>query len=197
MATDGSAAAGAVTQLVGRLGHIEPFDESTSDWPSYEERLTSFLLVNRIPEDDKAIGAVVYSIALFDIDQDGDLDCVTALRTEFDKSVPSATYVWILPGLSGKEKKNVTIHVRAGTLPDKPVLTVGDDGPEQTAKFFYTDYKTCATFEAPFQGLEECMVWVAKDVIADPPQDCVDQYEDNCDVKHIAYDENTCSPFIA
>ncbi|KAK8785350.1 hypothetical protein V5799_008285 [Amblyomma americanum] len=53
MATDGSAAAGAVTQLVGRLGHIEPFDESTSDWPSYEERLTSFLLVNRIPEDDK------------------------------------------------------------------------------------------------------------------------------------------------
>ncbi|KAK8765201.1 hypothetical protein V5799_032188 [Amblyomma americanum] len=145
----------------------------------------------------KAIGAVVYSIALFDIDQDGDLDCVTALRTEFDKSVPSATYVWILPGLSGKEKKNVTIHVRAGTSPDKPVLTVGDDGPEQTAKFFYTDYKTCAVFEAPFQGLEECMVWVAKDVIADPPQDCVDEYEDNCDVKHIACDENTCSPFIA
>lgn len=68
MATDGSAAAGAVTQLVGRLGHIEPFDESTSDWPSYEERLKSFLLVNRIPEDDKVhaflslVGPKTYSL---------------------------------------------------------------------------------------------------------------------------------------
>ncbi|XP_070397463.1 uncharacterized protein [Dermacentor albipictus] len=53
MATEGPAAAGAVAQIVGRLGHIEPFDESTSDWPSYEERLSSFLQVNRIPEDDK------------------------------------------------------------------------------------------------------------------------------------------------
>ncbi|XP_070381867.1 uncharacterized protein [Dermacentor albipictus] len=53
MATEGPAAAGAVAQIVGRLGDIEPFDESTSDWPSYEERLSSFLQVNRIPEDDK------------------------------------------------------------------------------------------------------------------------------------------------
>ncbi|XP_070397464.1 uncharacterized protein [Dermacentor albipictus] len=55
MATEGPAAAGAVAQIVGRLGHIEPFDESTSDWPSYEERLSSFLQVNRIPEDDKVV----------------------------------------------------------------------------------------------------------------------------------------------
>ncbi|XP_075533671.1 uncharacterized protein LOC142566715 [Dermacentor variabilis] len=53
MAMEGPAAAGAVTQIVGRLGHIEPFDESASDWSSYEERLSSFLQVNRIPEDDK------------------------------------------------------------------------------------------------------------------------------------------------
>lgn len=53
MAMEGPAAAGAVTQIVGRLGHIESFDESASDWPSYEERLSSFLQVNRIPEDDK------------------------------------------------------------------------------------------------------------------------------------------------
>lgn len=68
MAMEGPAAAGAVTQIVGRLGHIESFDESASDWPSYEERLSSFLQVNRIPEDDKVhaflslIGPKTYSL---------------------------------------------------------------------------------------------------------------------------------------
>lgn len=37
--------------VYGRLGHIEPFDDSSCDWPSYEERLTCFLLVNQIPCD--------------------------------------------------------------------------------------------------------------------------------------------------
>ncbi|KAH7939596.1 hypothetical protein HPB52_014806 [Rhipicephalus sanguineus] len=68
MEMDGPAAAGVVTQVVGRLGHIEPLDESTSDWPSYEERLSSFLQVNRIPEDDKVhaflslVGPKTYSL---------------------------------------------------------------------------------------------------------------------------------------
>lgn len=68
MATGDPAATGQVPQVFGRLGHIEPFDESTSDWPSYEERLTSFLLVNRIAKDDKVhaflsvIGPKTYSL---------------------------------------------------------------------------------------------------------------------------------------
>ncbi|KAK8781170.1 hypothetical protein V5799_017488 [Amblyomma americanum] len=32
---------------------MEPFGASASDWVSYEERLTSFLIVNRVPESDK------------------------------------------------------------------------------------------------------------------------------------------------
>ncbi|XP_070394190.1 uncharacterized protein [Dermacentor albipictus] len=53
VATEGPPAAGAVMQVVSRLGHIEPFDEYTSDWLSYKERLTPFLLVNRIPKGGK------------------------------------------------------------------------------------------------------------------------------------------------
>lgn len=34
------------------IGQVEPFDESASDWPSYQESLKSFLRVNRIPEND-------------------------------------------------------------------------------------------------------------------------------------------------
>ncbi|XP_075732701.1 uncharacterized protein LOC142775232 [Rhipicephalus microplus] len=36
-----------------RLGQVEPFDDSISDWASYEERLTSFLIVNHVPDSNK------------------------------------------------------------------------------------------------------------------------------------------------
>ncbi|XP_075732500.1 uncharacterized protein LOC142775065 [Rhipicephalus microplus] len=39
--------------FAGRLGQLELFDESDSNWASYEERLTSFLIVNRVPDSDK------------------------------------------------------------------------------------------------------------------------------------------------
>ncbi|KAH8031508.1 hypothetical protein HPB51_017781 [Rhipicephalus microplus] len=42
-----------VTQVVRRIGHMEPFDDSSSDWTSYDERLTSFLHFNKVPEADK------------------------------------------------------------------------------------------------------------------------------------------------
>lgn len=36
-----------VTRVVERFGHMESFDDSSSDWTSYDEWLTSF---NRVPE---------------------------------------------------------------------------------------------------------------------------------------------------
>ncbi|KAH6947111.1 hypothetical protein HPB50_017093 [Hyalomma asiaticum] len=47
---------------------MEPFDVSTTDWASYDERLTSFLIVNRVPEGDRVhaflsiIGPRTYSL---------------------------------------------------------------------------------------------------------------------------------------
>lgn len=35
------------------MGQLEPLDGSASDWASYEERLTSFLIVNKFPDGDK------------------------------------------------------------------------------------------------------------------------------------------------
>ncbi|KAH7984233.1 hypothetical protein HPB52_018279 [Rhipicephalus sanguineus] len=57
-----------VTQVVGRIGHMEPFDDSSSDWTSYDERLTSFLHFDKVPEADKVheflslIGAKTYAL---------------------------------------------------------------------------------------------------------------------------------------
>ncbi|XP_049519786.1 uncharacterized protein K02A2.6-like [Dermacentor silvarum] len=56
------------TQFAAHLGQMEPFDVSKNDWASYEERLTSFLIVNRVPEGDRVhaflsiIGPSTYSL---------------------------------------------------------------------------------------------------------------------------------------
>ncbi|XP_075534932.1 uncharacterized protein LOC142570433 [Dermacentor variabilis] len=41
-------------QSTGQLGQMESFDVTASDWTAYKERLTSFLIVNKVPDSDKA-----------------------------------------------------------------------------------------------------------------------------------------------
>ncbi|KAH6924114.1 hypothetical protein HPB50_012050 [Hyalomma asiaticum] len=51
-----------------QIGQVEAFDETVSDWLSYEERLSSFFAVNKVPEDLKVhallsiIGPKSYSL---------------------------------------------------------------------------------------------------------------------------------------
>ncbi|KAH8009666.1 hypothetical protein HPB51_018963 [Rhipicephalus microplus] len=97
-----------------------------------------------------------YGIAMLDVDQDGDLDCLTARRTEFDKDAPSATYVWQLKGLNGKEKREITFHFKPGPTPDQAIFTLDDtDGTEHLLKTLYTDYHACALLQLPYAGREE------------------------------------------
>uniref|UniRef100_A0A023GDM8 Putative lipocalin-2 1 n=1 Tax=Amblyomma triste TaxID=251400 RepID=A0A023GDM8_AMBTT len=137
------------------------------------------------------------AVAMLDVDLDGDLDCLVAKRTEFDKNGPSATYVWILSGLNGEEKNNITFHLKPGPSPDKPAFTLGNGGgPEQIANFVFADYQSCAVIQLPYGGGQECMLWVTNETKDNYPQYCVDQYEDNCGGQKIAYDENTCSQLL-
>lgn len=41
---------------MSRLGYLEPFNGLTNDWPSYEERLTSYLQINQVAEVDRVHG---------------------------------------------------------------------------------------------------------------------------------------------
>ncbi|XP_037510178.1 uncharacterized protein LOC119386959 [Rhipicephalus sanguineus] len=135
-----------------------------------------------------------YGIAMLDVDQDGDLDCLTARRTEFHKDPPSATYVWMLGGLNGKEKKEIIFHFKPGPTPDQAIFTMdGTDGTEQLLKTVYTDYAACALLQLPYGGREECMLWVTNESKNEVPQTCVDQFRQHCDVEVVAYDEDTCS----
>ncbi|XP_049517580.1 uncharacterized protein LOC125943157 [Dermacentor silvarum] len=135
-----------------------------------------------------------YGIVMLDVDQDGDLDCLTAKRTELDINARTATYVWILKGLHGKEKTRVTFHLKPGPTPDLAVFTLDNaDGPEQIVKLLYTDYDACALLEIPYGGKEECMLWGTSESKNNAPQSCVDQFRQHCGTEVVAYDEDTCS----
>ncbi|XP_077560760.1 uncharacterized protein LOC144175577 [Haemaphysalis longicornis] len=144
----------------------------------------------------KIIDNFPYSIAIFNEDQDGDLDCLTTRRVEYDPEAPSATYIWFLKGLNGHEKKHLVIHLEPGASLNEAVYTDDDpNSPERILNFIYTDYDNCTIFEIPYEGRLECMLWVVEGIQDNVPQHCIDYYDDICDVsvKNNAYDGETCS----
>ncbi|KAH7965740.1 hypothetical protein HPB49_010306 [Dermacentor silvarum] len=136
---------------------------------------------------------VTSAVAVLDADGDGDLDCVVVVREHLDENKKTARYVWLLPSLNGRQAENLTYHLKEGPTPDKPVLTVDDgaDG-EKTANFIYTNYKNCVVVDIPFKKKRSCGLWVTKDAVHSVPQECVDQFEDNCDMEVAVFDDETC-----
>ncbi|XP_075538243.1 uncharacterized protein LOC142572779 [Dermacentor variabilis] len=135
-----------------------------------------------------------YGVAILDTDNDGDLDCLTAVRTKFDKDGPSADYVWLLKGLNGHVKTNITVHFEKGDAPDKAFVTIDDDdGPQQEARAIYADFQTCAVMEIPYNGNPQCMLWTTDEVKDNVPDKCTEQFRKNCDVEVVAYDKESCS----
>ncbi|XP_077512926.1 uncharacterized protein LOC144124139 [Amblyomma americanum] len=131
------------------------------------------------------------AIALFDEDQDGDLDCLKAVRADFDEDAHTVTYVWILKNENGHDSKNISYHLKEGASPDKPVYTLDDtDGPEYVANFIYTDYETCVILEIPYKENQECILWTTEGAKNGVPKHCMKYYIDNCDVKNMAYDQS-------
>ncbi|XP_075535409.1 uncharacterized protein LOC142570998 [Dermacentor variabilis] len=135
-----------------------------------------------------------YGVAIFDIDNDGDLDCLTAVRTKFDNDGPTADYVWLLKGLNGHVKKNITYHFEKGDAPDKAFVTVDDDDRQnQEARAIYADYQTCAVLDIPYNGKPECTLWTTDEVKDNVPSQCTEQYKKNCEVEVVVYDKESCS----
>ncbi|XP_049517677.1 uncharacterized protein LOC119441915 isoform X3 [Dermacentor silvarum] len=141
----------------------------------------------------KMFEALPYGIAAFDVDNDGDLDCAMVVRQDLDENTKTATYMMVLPSVNGRKAENHTYHMSEGLTPDKPFFTMDDgaDG-EQTANFIYTNYKNCAVVDFPFNKRESCGLWVTKDAVHSVPQECVDQFEDNCDMEVAVFDDETC-----
>ncbi|XP_075535376.1 uncharacterized protein LOC142570964 [Dermacentor variabilis] len=136
-------------------------------------------------------------ITAFDSDDDGDLDCAMAVRQQLDENLKTATYLFVLPPVNGRQPENHTYHVKEGPTIDKAVFTV-DDGAtgEETAYFIYSNYKSCSVVDFPFKNRQSCGLWVTKDVLHSLPQECIDQFEDNCDMAVAVFDDATCKAVL-
>ncbi|XP_075744967.1 uncharacterized protein LOC119178530 [Rhipicephalus microplus] len=132
-------------------------------------------------------------LALLDADDDGDLDCMKAVRTNYDESGPSAEYVWILKGLNGHPMKNITVHFEKGDTPDKAVVTV-DNAQDQKleARAIYADFHSCAVLDIPYNSKPRCLLWVTEEAKDNIPSKCHEEFLKNCNTENIIYDKETC-----
>ncbi|XP_077554178.1 uncharacterized protein LOC144169052 [Haemaphysalis longicornis] len=106
--------------------------------------------------------------------------------------IPSTIYFWMFKGHNGHDRKNITLHIHSGLSPDKPVFSMNDDTTLYTADLIYTDYKDCVIMDFPFKGLEECMMWITKDLLYSIPQHCLEQFDDICPAQTWIFDQETC-----
>uniref|UniRef100_A0A034WXN0 Lipocalin 31 n=1 Tax=Rhipicephalus microplus TaxID=6941 RepID=A0A034WXN0_RHIMP len=133
------------------------------------------------------------AIAIFDVDKDGDLDCLSTVRLDYDKNASTAIYFWTLKNLNG-HAQNISFQVAPGpALNQFLVKDKNSDEPVQIGTYDYTDYKNCVVMEMPYHGGDECVLWVSEKAIDDIPQHCLDHYDDNCEDAKLAYDKDSCS----
>uniref|UniRef100_A0A023GA10 Putative lipocalin-5 1 n=1 Tax=Amblyomma triste TaxID=251400 RepID=A0A023GA10_AMBTT len=130
-------------------------------------------------------------IAIFDEDEDGDLDCLRAKLTKFQND--SATYVWFV---KGDPPKRIAVDIQPGPTPDVVVYEMDNDkGHEHKAYFFYIDYN-CMLHDFYHNGNRECVMWVQPDIAENLPQICTDKYLEYCNTQKIVYDKDSCSEFM-
>uniref|UniRef100_A0A023G5I2 Putative lipocalin-2 1 n=1 Tax=Amblyomma triste TaxID=251400 RepID=A0A023G5I2_AMBTT len=137
-----------------------------------------------------------YAIALYDIDRDGDLDCLNAVRTEFEKEPPSATYILSIKDQNGQTMKNFTYYLQPGPTPDSNVVVIDNDYDHPLKnRFVYSDYEKCVIMQFPMNNRQVCVLWVNSAIKDDVPQSCVDQYQDNCSEGTPSYDQDSFVSF--
>ncbi|XP_037280916.2 uncharacterized protein LOC119174196 isoform X1 [Rhipicephalus microplus] len=134
-------------------------------------------------------------LAVSDINADGVLECVEAVRTEYQTQPKVATYLFLLKGHHGTEKKNVSVHIIPGTTPDK-ITIYFDNNNEQKfeAQYLYTDYETCAIVKGPY-GVERCLLLVSKDKADNVPKSCITNFADLCGVSVNLYSKDLCPEY--
>uniref|UniRef100_A0A034WXN5 Lipocalin 26 n=1 Tax=Rhipicephalus microplus TaxID=6941 RepID=A0A034WXN5_RHIMP len=132
-------------------------------------------------------------VAILDTDEDGDLECLKAVRTKFEEG-QAADYVWILKGLHGRPKRNITVHFKKADQPDRAIVAIDDDEDwKQESRLIYADYKNCAVVEIPYNDNTQCMLWTSEEAKDNVPSQCTEEFRKNCDKEVVAYDKATCN----
>ncbi|KAK8767742.1 hypothetical protein V5799_005477 [Amblyomma americanum] len=66
-------------------------------------------------------------------------------------------------------------------------------GPWEICEFIYSDYKNCTIVDLPYEGTEQCIMFVPQEVKDDVSQECKEQFEHFCEMEVMAYDKESCS----
>ncbi|XP_077552804.1 uncharacterized protein LOC144167407 [Haemaphysalis longicornis] len=131
------------------------------------------------------------AVALFDQDQDGDLDCLYAVRSELDFDARTVTYTFIFGGRNGQDRQYVKFYVRDGPTKGTMLFSEEDgEGGEQIGTVVYAEHETCSVVQMPYKNRQECILWTVPERVNSLPQTCIDQFEDICDLSVPVYDES-------
>ncbi|XP_077552755.1 uncharacterized protein LOC144167335 [Haemaphysalis longicornis] len=128
---------------------------------------------------------------MYDMDDDGDLDCSKIVRTEINEAEQSAVYIWQLTVPEGQPSVRFNAKARPGS--DEADLTLGEEHESPgTATYLYSDYNTCVIAALPLLGRPECVMGSANGIKTNVSQTCIDAFEENCHTKVRGFDKETC-----
>ncbi|KAL1439528.1 hypothetical protein MTO96_001293 [Rhipicephalus appendiculatus] len=143
----------------------------------------------------KAMAAFPYAVALADTDEDGDLDCMAAVRRKYSKDPPRVVFDSFIKSPNG-DIRSITYHIKPGPTIDSVEFTVNDDYDHVfEAHFFFSDYKDCLIMELPIDNKPMCVMWTLETFAGNIPAICTEQLLANCEDAVLSYDEDTCGPF--
>ncbi|XP_077520991.1 uncharacterized protein LOC144132453 [Amblyomma americanum] len=144
-------------------------------------------------DSTRMFGALRHVVAVFTSNNHTSFKCLSATRTRFDAEAKTATYIWHLKAHSGHRRKDVPFDISFGGTPGQGTFVVNNDTANaHTAYYRYSDYRTCAITQSPYDGSDHCTLWVKKNFKHNVPRHCLDKYEETCDVRVPLIDRDLC-----
>uniref|UniRef100_G3MSI2 Lipocalin n=1 Tax=Amblyomma maculatum TaxID=34609 RepID=G3MSI2_AMBMU len=135
-------------------------------------------------DSTRMFAAFPHVVAVFTSNNHTSFKCLSATRTRFNAHNKTATYIWHLKAHSGHPRKDVSFDISFGETPGQGTFVLNNDTANpHTAYYRYSDYRTCAVTESPYDGSDHCTLWVKKNVKHNVPRHCLDKYEETCDVR--------------
>uniref|UniRef100_A0A131XKT4 Putative lipocalin-5 1 n=1 Tax=Hyalomma excavatum TaxID=257692 RepID=A0A131XKT4_9ACAR len=141
----------------------------------------------------RMIGAFPKVVAFYTSRNDSSFKCLSAVLTAFNAENKTATYVWPRASQGNGERRNVTFTISAGDVHDQTKYFVDDDTSRVYKGYHhYTDYQNCMVMTLTYRDHDHCLLWVKRSVAHAVPQNCLDNYEANCDVRVPTFDNDLC-----
>uniref|UniRef100_G3MRL9 Lipocalin/cytosolic fatty-acid binding domain-containing protein n=1 Tax=Amblyomma maculatum TaxID=34609 RepID=G3MRL9_AMBMU len=145
-------------------------------------------------DNSRVFTAFPHAVAAFTSSNDTALKCSSATRTHFDPQAGRVSYAWHLKAHSGHPRRDIIFDVSFGPTPGEALVTVNNDTSRSfTALYEYSDYDNCVVAKIPYEGHQQCTLWVKKSLKHNIPRHCLDKYDESCDYRVPLIDRDICN----